>query len=90
MTPYLDTLLIALYVEIDDHETGSRQHRPGQPKRQLVNGTLKGQLDLERHGGHTTERGLRPHRQRLLATAVCIWHNWATGPVKRSPTAFDN
>ena len=29
--------------------------------------------------------------QRLLAMAVCIWHNWATGtPVKRSLISYDN
>ena len=33
MTPDLDTLLIALYVEIDDHVTDSGLRRPGQPKR---------------------------------------------------------
>jgi hypothetical protein len=33
VTPDLDTLLIALYVEIDDHVIGSGQRRRGQPKR---------------------------------------------------------
>ena len=33
MTPELDTLLIALYVEIDDHMIGSGLRRPGQPKK---------------------------------------------------------
>ena len=33
MTPDLDTLLIALHVEIDDHVTGPDLRRPGQPKR---------------------------------------------------------
>ena len=33
MTSDLDTLLIALYVEIDDHVIPSGQRRPGQPKR---------------------------------------------------------
>jgi len=50
-----------------------------------VNDTLKGQLDLERHGGRTTEGLYARVAQRLLAMAVCIWHNWAAGePVKRS------
>jgi len=53
--------------------------------------TLKGQLDLERHGGRTTQGLYARITQRLLAMAACIWHNWATGqPVKRSLTAFDN
>jgi len=33
VTPGLDTLLIALCVEIDDHVIGSGRHRAGQPKR---------------------------------------------------------
>ena len=49
-----------------------------------VNDTLKGQLDLERHGGRTAEGVYARIAQRLLAMAVCIWHNWATAePVKR-------
>jgi hypothetical protein len=33
VTPDLDTLLTALYVEIDDHVIPSGRRRPGQPKR---------------------------------------------------------
>jgi Transposase DDE domain len=56
-----------------------------------VNDTLKGQLDLERHGGRTTEGVYTRIAQRLLAMAVCIWHNWASAePVKRSLIAYDN
>ena len=33
MTPDLDTLLTALYVEIDDHVIPSGRPRPGQPRR---------------------------------------------------------
>jgi hypothetical protein len=50
-----------------------------------VNDTLKGQLDLERHGGRTTLGVYARIAQRLLAMAATIWHNWATAePVKRS------
>ena len=50
----------------------------------------KGQLDLERHGGRTTE-GLYARIAQRLAMAACIWHNWATGAtVKRSLIACDN
>ena len=56
-----------------------------------VNDTLKGQLDLERHGGRTPAGVFTRIAQRLLAMAAAIWHNWATGePVKRSLTAYDN
>ena len=56
-----------------------------------VNDTLKGQLGLERHGGRTTAGIYARVAQRLLAMAVTIWHNWATGqPVKRSLIAYDH
>jgi len=56
-----------------------------------VNDTLKGQLDLERHGGRTPEGICTRIARRLLAMAACIWHNWASGePAKRSLTAYDN
>ncbi len=56
-----------------------------------VNDTLKGQLDLERHGGRTTEGLYARITQRLLAIAVCIWHNWAAGaPVRRSLIPYDH
>ena len=54
-----------------------------------VNDTLKSQLDLERHGGRTPEGIYTRIVQRLLAMAVCIWHNWASGQhVKWSLTAY--
>jgi len=56
-----------------------------------VNDTLKGQLDLERHGGRTTAGVYVRIAQRLLAMATAIWHNWANGePVKRSLIAYDH
>jgi hypothetical protein len=56
-----------------------------------VNDTLKGQLDLERHGGRTTEGLYARITQRLLAMAACIWHNWADStPVTRSLIAYDH
>lgn len=56
-----------------------------------VNQTLKGQLDLERHGGRTPAGVFTRVAQRLLALAAGIWHNWETGVTsKRSLTAFDH
>jgi len=72
--------------------------RPGEhllkPVRQLiesVNDTLKGQLDLELHGGRTiTGVGSRV-AQRLLALTAAIWLNRHTGqPVTRSLIAYDH
>jgi hypothetical protein len=56
-----------------------------------VNQTLKGQLDLERHGGRTPAGVFTRVAQRLLAMAAGIWHNWTTGVTsKRSLIAYDH
>ncbi|MGW0396053.1 IS982 family transposase [Streptomyces sp. NPDC003042] len=64
------------------------------PPRQLiesVNQTLKGQLDLERHGGRTPTGVTIRVLQRILALTAAIWHNHKTGgPVIRSLTAYDH
>ena len=64
------------------------------PLRQViesVNDTFKGQLDLERHGGHTPGGVMVRVLQRILALTAAIWHNDHTGqPVKRSLTAYDH
>jgi hypothetical protein len=60
----------------------NRAARPGQallaPIRQLiesVNDTLKGQLDLELHGGRSLAGVTTRVAQRLLAFTAAIWHN---------------
>jgi hypothetical protein len=64
------------------------------PLRQViesVNWTLKGQLDLERHGGRTTEGIIARILVRILALTAAIWHNDKTGQdVKRSLIAYDH
>jgi hypothetical protein len=56
-----------------------------------VNQTLKGQLDLEQHGGRTPHRVFTCVAQRLLAMAAGIWNNRTTGLTsKRSLIAFDH
>jgi Transposase DDE domain len=56
-----------------------------------VNQTLKGQLDLEHHGGRTPAGATVRVLQRLLAMTAAIWHNWHTGqPVMRSLIAYDH
>ncbi len=72
--------------------------RPGEhllkPIRQLiesVNDTLKGQLDLERHGARTPAGVLARVGQRILALTAAIWHNRANGtPIARSLIAYDH
>jgi hypothetical protein len=74
------------------------RERYGQPMlkkvRQLiesVNDTLKGQLDLEFHGGRTCEGVAIRIAQRVMALAAAIWFNNKTGaPVTRSLIAFDH
>jgi hypothetical protein len=56
-----------------------------------VNDTLKGQLDLEQHGGRTFEGVAIRVAQRVLAMAVGIWHNNKIGaPIPRSLIAYDH
>jgi hypothetical protein len=84
-----------LLIRLSSH---NRTPHPGEPLltsiRQLVesvNDTLKGQLNLEQHGGRTIEGVGARVAQRLLALTAAIWHNRATGqPITRSPTAFDH
>jgi hypothetical protein len=72
--------------------------RAGEPMlkkvRQLIesiNDTLKGQLDLEQHGGRTMEGVAVRVAQRILALAAAIWHNFQTGqPISRSLIAYDS
>jgi Transposase DDE domain len=56
-----------------------------------VNDTLKGQLDLEGHGGRTPAGVFTRIAQRLLALAAVIWHNWLiNAETKRSLIAYDH
>jgi len=56
-----------------------------------INQTFKGQLDLERHGGHTPAGVLVRVLQRILALTAAIWHNDHTSaPVHRSLTVYDH
>jgi hypothetical protein len=81
-----------------------RPARKGEPERagaalftplrqtiESINQTFKGQLDLERHGGHTPNGVIVRVLQRILALTTAIWHNDKTGqPIKRSLTAYDH
>jgi hypothetical protein len=67
---------------------------PFRPLRQVIesiNQTFKGQLDLERHGGHTPTGVVVRVLQRILALTAVIWHNDHTGqPIPRSLPADDH
>jgi hypothetical protein len=94
----LDAYLHARGVALLRPAYRNRAPRPGQallaPIRQLiesVNDTLKGQLDLELHGGRTLAGVTARVAQRLLALTAAIWHNRATGqPLTRSLIAYDH
>ena len=64
------------------------------PLRQViesVNWTLKGQLDLEQHGGRTPEGIVARVLARILALTAAIWHNDKMGlDVTRSLIAYDH
>ena len=72
--------------------------RPGarffKPLRQIIesiNDTFRGQLDLERHGGHTPVGVITRVAQRILALTAAIWHNDQIGePIRRSLNAYDH
>jgi hypothetical protein len=73
-------------------EPAGRQYfKPLRQVIESVNDTLKGQLDLERHGGRTVDGVTVRVLQRVLALTTAIWHNDATGqPVMRSLVAYDH
>jgi hypothetical protein len=94
----LDAYLHARGVDLLRPAYRNRAPRPGQallkPIRQLIESvydTLKGQLDLELHGGRSLLGVTTRVAQRLLALTAAIWHNRATGqPVTRSLIAYDH
>jgi Transposase DDE domain len=75
----------------EPQRAGSQFFKPLRQVIESVNDTLKGQLDLERHGGHTPQGVTVRILQRLLALTAAIWHNDAAGqPIMRSLLAYDH
>jgi hypothetical protein len=71
--------------------TGSRFFKPLRQVIESINDTLKGQLDLEQHGGRTITGVIARVWQRVLAMTAAIWHNDKIGtPIKRSLIAYDH
>ena len=93
-----ETTLAALGIDLLRPARKGEPKRPGarffKPLRQVIesiNDTLKGQLDLEAHGGRTTAGVVVRVLQRVLALTAVIWHNDRLGqPVKRSLLAYDH
>jgi len=70
---------------------GAPQLKPLRQIIESINATLKTQLSLERHGGHSPQGVLVRVLQRLLALTAAIWHNHHTGqPILRALTAYDH
>jgi hypothetical protein len=70
---------------------GSRFFKPLRQVIESINDTLKGQLDLEAHGGRTITGVVARTWQRLLALTAVIWHNDnIDAPIKRSLIAYDH
>ena len=75
----------------EPQRAGSHLFRPLRQVIESINQTFKGQLDLERHGGHTPAGVAVRVLQRILALTAVIWHNDRTGqPVARSLLAYDH
>jgi hypothetical protein len=94
----LDTFLTERNIALLRPSYRNKAPRPGEhllgPVRQLiesVNDTLKGQLDLELHGGRSPHGVAARIAQRILAMTAAIWHNRATAqPITRSLIAYDH
>lgn len=70
---------------------GARFFKPLRQVIESINDTFKGQLNLERHGGHTPTGVWVRIAQRVLALTAAIWHNDHTGqPIMRSLLAYDH
>jgi Transposase DDE domain len=75
----------------EPERAGGRFFKPLRQTVESIFDTLKGQLDLEQHGGRTPTGVLVRVLQRLLAMTTAIWHNDHTGqPVRRSLLAYDH
>jgi hypothetical protein len=75
----------------EPERAGAHLFKPLRQTIESINQTFKGQLDLERHGGHTPAGMLVRILQRILALTAAIWHNDHTSaPVHRSLTAYDH
>ncbi|MDQ3628016.1 MAG: IS982 family transposase, partial [Actinomycetota bacterium] len=75
----------------EQQRLGERFFKPLRQIIESVNDTLKGQLDLERHGGRTIAGVCTRIAQRVLAMTAAIWHNDQLGlTIRRSLTAYDH
>lgn len=70
---------------------GERFFKPLRQIIESINDTLKGQLDLEAHGGRTIAGVCARVAQRVLALTAANWHNdHLAAPTRRSLIAYDH
>ena len=75
----------------EKQRSGARFFKPLRQIIESINDTLKGQLDLEQHGGRTPAGVTARVIQRLMAMTAAIWHNDQIGAtIRRSLTAYDH
>src|SRR6266511_2575159 len=75
----------------EPERAGAHLCKPVRQVIEAINQTFKGQLDLERHGGHTPAGVIVRVLQRILALTAAIWHNDHSGqPTPRSLVAYDH
>lgn len=75
----------------EPERAGAHLFKPLRQTVESINQTLKGQLDLERHGGRTPAGVIARVLTRILALTAAIWLNDKTDqPVKRSLIAYDH
>ena len=84
--------LIRPNLKSEKQRPGGRYLKAFRQTIESVNETLKGQLDLERHGGRKKPGVCARVLQRLLALTAAIWNNETTGRdgPARSLTAYDH
>ena len=74
----------------EEPKAGQRFFKPLRQVIESINQSLKGQLDLERHGGKSIAGVCARITQRILAMTAAIWHNDHLGLTHRSLTAYDH
>jgi hypothetical protein len=86
-----DLMLLRPARKGEPERAGAHLFKPLRQVIESINQTLKGQLDLERHGGRTPAGVTVRVLSRILALTAAIWHNDQTDqPVKRSLIAYDH
>ncbi|MEU6515451.1 IS982 family transposase [Streptomyces sp. NPDC046978] len=74
----------------EPERSGAHLFKPLRQVIESINQTLKGEFDLERHGGKSPAGVIVRILSRILALTAAIWHNDKTDqPVKRSLIAYD-